>query len=251
MEHPEDHSISGIGMINQGVMSEKFRLPGIPNISEEIIIARDLLVQSRVNSNLHLTHVSTSGSGEMIEIAKSRGVKVTADVTPHHLLLNEDMYDAPDSIIKVKPPVRSERDRQAMISRIIDGTIDCIATDHAPHALWEKQKEFADAPFGLIGMETAFPLIFDRFVRREIIDIRKLVELFSLNPARILNLNDRGSLDRGKAADITIIDPNKTFKIRKEEFLSKSQNSPFIGWKGKGSIVYTIVDGEIVFQEKR
>lgn len=250
IEHPEDELISKNGVMHEGYLTEKYDLKGIPALSEDLIITRDLTIQNQTDSNLHLTHISTFGAFEMIKAAKMRGIRVTADVTPHHLLLNDEMVEPLNSVYKVKPPIRSETDRQAMIKGILTGIIDCIASDHAPHTKDEKSKDITIAPFGINGVETVFPLIFDRFVNKGIFSINKLIELLSVKPAQILNLKGKGRLEIGQEADITIIDPNQEFKISDEFFYSKATNSPFIGDEGKGAVAYTIVGGNVVYRRE-
>jgi len=248
IEHPEDHSISADGQVNEGFISYKYGLRGILNAAEEVIVARDIILQGRIQSRLHLTHVSTAGSLDLIRNAKRKGTQVTADATPHHLLLNEELITGFDTVYKVKPPLRTETDRLALVKGIQDGTIDCIATDHAPHTRDEKDKEFEFAPFGMIGMESAFPVIHDRLVRTGAIDLSRLVELFSNRPARILKLNDRGSLRPGFTADITVLNLEQPFRIDPDTFYSRANNCPFRGWKGLGDIEYTLVGGRVVYQ---
>lgn len=248
IEHPEDHSISGEGQVNEGVISYRYGLRGILNAAEEVIVARDIILQERIKSKLHLTHISTAGSIDLIKNAKRNKIKITADVTPHHLLLNEELITGYDTVYKVRPPLRTENDRLELIKGVQNGTIDCIVSDHAPHTRDEKDKEFEYAPFGVIGMETSFSVIYDKLVRTKIIDLKRLIELFSTNPAKILNLKDRGKVKPGLPADLTIFNLNKKFKINEEDFYSKANNCPFIGWKGKGVIEYTIVNGIIVYR---
>ncbi len=250
IEHPEDHSISGIGQVNEGIISYKYGLRGILNASEEVIVARDIILQERINSKLHLTHISTAGSTELLRNAKKRGVKVTADATPHHLLLNEELITGFDPVYKVKPPLRTEADRLALIRGLQDGTIDCIASDHAPHTRDEKDREFEYAPFGIIGMETSFPVIHERLVKSNIITLNRLIELFSSNPARVLDLKDRGMVKVGVPADLTILNLNERFEITEDYFYSRANNCPFIGWTGEGVIEYTIVSGRVIYKRK-
>jgi len=248
IEHPEDHSISGSGQVNEGIISYKYGLRGILNASEEVIVARDIILQERVDSKLHLTHISTAGSVDLIRNARKRGVRVTADATPHHLLLNEELLGTYNPVYKVKPPLRTEADRLALIDGLTDGTIDCIVSDHAPHTRDEKDKEFEYAPFGMIGMETSFPVIHEKLVRKNIITLTRLVELFSTNPAKILNLKDRGQVKIGYPADLTIINPDQPFEITPDYFYSRANNCPFIGWTGRGIIAYTIVSGRVIYR---
>jgi len=248
IEHPEDHSISGEGQVNEGYISYKYGLRGILSAAEEVIVARDIILQARIGSMLHLTHISTEGSIDLIRNAKKKGVRVTSDVTPHHLLLTEELITSYNPVYKMKPPLRTEKDRQALIRALKDGTVDAIASDHAPHTFDEKDREFEYAPFGVIGLETSFNVIFDRLVNKGIIDVAKLVELFSTNPAKILGLEGRGILKPGAHADITVFDPEKPFAVNSGDFVSKAVNCPFDGWKGKGSIAWTITAGKIVYE---
>jgi dihydroorotase len=250
IEHPEDHSISAEGQVNEGFISYKYGLRGILKAAEEVIVARDLILQERIRSKLHLTHVSTAGSVALIRNARQAKTPVSADATPHHLLLNEERVQTYDTVYKVKPPLRTEADRLELIRGLQDGTIDCIASDHAPHTRDDKDKEFEYAPFGVIGMETSFPVIYDRLVRAKLITINRLVELFSTNPARVLGLKDRGRVKTGLPADLTILDPKKRFKIEEADFRSKANNCPFLGWEGLGAVAYTIVSGNLVYSYK-
>jgi dihydroorotase len=251
IEHPEDHSISADGLVNEGFISYKYGLRGILNASEEVIVARDIILQERIKSQLHLTHISTAGSVDLIRNAKKKKIKVTADATPHHILLNEEAITSYDTVYKVKPPLRTEKDNEALIAGLRDGTIDCIASDHAPHTRDEKDREFELAPFGMVGMESSFSVIFDKLVKTRIIDMNRLVELFSTGPARILHLKDRGCLKTGNPADVTIFNPSRSFTIDPESFHSMANNCPFRGWTGKGVIEYTIVNGRVVYDRKK
>jgi len=251
IEHPEDHSISGEGQVNEGFISYKYGLRGILNAAEEVIVARDLILQNRIQSRLHLTHISTAGSVELIRNARRQRTRVTVDVTPHHLLLNEERIQQFDTVFKVKPPLRTEKDRLALIAGLQDGTIDCIVSDHAPHTRDDKDREFEYAPFGVIGMETSFPVIHDRLVRAKAISLQRLVELFSTTPARVLNLKERGQIRKGFPADLTLLNLSAKFKIDDEFFFSRARNCPFIGWEGKGAIAYTIVDGRVAYRSDK
>lgn len=250
IEHPEDHSISAEGQINEGFMSYKYGLRGILNAAEEVIVSRDLILQNRIHSKLHLTHLSTFGSVELVRNAKKLGTRVSVDVTPHHLLLNEEVLYTYHPVYKVKPPLRTENDRLALIKGLQDGTVDCIATDHAPHTRDEKDREFEYAPFGVIGMETAFSTVYDRLVATKLISLARLVELFSCNPARVLNLAGRGQVKPGAPADLTILNLTQRFKIEENSFQSKANNSPFVGWEGKGVVEYTIVGGNVAYKRQ-
>jgi dihydroorotase len=247
IEHPEDHTISAEGQVNEGFISYKYGLRGILKAAEEVIVSRDLILQERIRSRLHLTHISTAGSVELIRNARRAKTPVSADATPHHLLLNEERVQTYDTVYKVKPPLRTEADRLELIRGLQDGTIDCIASDHAPHTRDDKDKEFEYAPFGVIGMETSFPVIHDRLVRTKLITINRLVELFSTNPARVLGLKERGRVKTGFPADLTILNLAKRFKIEEKDFRSKANNCPFLGWEGQGAVEHTIVAGNVVY----
>jgi dihydroorotase len=217
------------------------------------MIERDIGFQEEVNSFLHLTHISTGGAVQLIADAKKRGVQVTADVTPHHLLLDETFLIKDgkcDPNYKMKPPLRTGKDRLALVEGLKTGIIDCIATDHAPHSAEEKAGDFEKAPFGVIGMETAFSVIYDRLVRTGVIDLKRLIELFSTNPAKIFNLQGRGEVKPGSEADLILLHLEQPFKIKAEDFQSKSVNCPFIGWEGKGVVEYTIVGGKVVYKRQ-
>lgn len=250
IEHPEDHSISAEGQVNEGFISYKYGLRGMLKAAEEVIVARDLILQGRIRSRLHLTHISTAGSVELIRNARKLKTPVSSDATPHHLLLNEELVREYDPVYKVKPPLRTEADRLELIRGLQDGTIDCIASDHAPHTRDDKDKEFEFAPFGVIGLETSFPVIHDRLVRTKLLTLNRLVELFSANPARVLGLKTRGRVKPGFPADLTILDLKKRFKIEEKDFRSKANNCPFLGWEGHGMIEHTIVSGNIVYSYK-
>ncbi len=250
IEHPEDHSISAEGQVNEGFISYKYGLRGILKAAEEVIVARDLILQERIRSRLHLTHISTAGSVGLIRNARRAKTPVSCDVTPHHLLLNEERVQNYDPVYKVKPPLRTEADRLELIRGLQDGTIDCIASDHAPHTRDDKDKEFEYAPFGVIGMETSFPVIHDRLVRAKLLTLNRLVELFSTHPARVLGLKDRGRIKPGLPADLTLLDLKKRFKIEEADLRSKANNCPFLGWEGHGAIAHTVVSGNIVYSYK-
>lgn len=250
IEHPEDHSISADGQVNEGFISYKYGLRGILKAAEEVIVSRDLILQERIRSRLHLTHISTAGSVELLRNAKKLKTPVSADATPHHLLLNEELIQTYNTVYKVKPPLRSEGDRLELIRGLQDGTIDCIASDHAPHTRDDKDKEFEFAPFGVIGLESTFAVIYDRLVRMKLLTINRMVELFSTNPARVLGLKDRGRVKPGYPADLTILNLKKRFKIEEKNFRSKANNCPFLGWEGHGAVEYTIVSGNVIYSLK-
>jgi dihydroorotase len=250
IDHCEDRSLSAGGAMHEGSISTVLGLRGIPAASEEIAVGRDLAITALTGGRLHVAHLSTHGSLQQVRRARSEGgVRVTCEATPHHLVLTEAAVQASDydANTKMNPPLRGETDRQALLGGLQDGTIDAIATDHAPHHLDEKLQEFDDAPFGIIGLEAAVPLMMDRLVHGGIIDLARLVTLMSLNPARILRL-DRGTLAVGAVADVTVIDPGLSARLDVSRFRSKSRNCPFHGWTLKGWPVATVVGGRVVHE---
>lgn len=249
IDHCEDRSLAASGVMNEGAVSTVLGLRGMPAAAEEIPIARDLDLARLTGGRLHVAHISTRGGIERVRRAKEEGLSVTCEVTPHHLLLSDEAVreSSYDTHTKVNPPLRSEADRQALLDALKDGVIDAIATDHAPHHSDEKLMEYDDAPFGLIGLETAVPLLMDRLVAAGTIDINRLVTMLSVNPARILGL-DKGSLAVGADADITILDPDLEATVDVSTFRSKSRNSPFDGWRLRGWPVVTIVGGRVIHE---
>lgn len=247
-EHPEEVSLSENGVINQGRKSLELGLQGIPNCSESIAVARNILLVQETNSYVHLQHISTKESVELIRWAKKEGINITSEATPHHLILTDDSITSHlDTNKKMNPPLRSEEDRKALIEALKDGTIDVIATDHAPHTKFEKSLTIQEAPFGTIGLETALPVLYTYLVRTGEITLLQLVKLFSFNPSRILRLENKGHLSVGSDADITIFDPNTERIITEDFFVSKSKNSCFIGMRVEGEVKYTICSGRLVW----
>ncbi|MBP2077568.1 dihydroorotase [Oceanobacillus polygoni] len=246
--HCEDNSIVYGGVAHDGEVSERLNLPGIPSLSESVQIARDVLLAEAANCHYHVCHVSTKESVRVIRDAKRAGINVTAEVTPHHLLLNEEDIREVDTNFKMNPPLRAKEDHQALIDGLLDGTIDFIATDHAPHAAEEKAKGFIKAPFGIVGLETAFPLLYTHLVETGKISLQQLVEWMTAKPADVFNL-PYGTLETGKVADITVVDLEKENVIDKDTFYSKGKNTPFDGRRVKGIPVVTIVEGKVVYKE--
>lgn len=244
--HAEDYNLAGKGQISGGKIATKLGLSGIPALAEEIIIARDLMLAESTKCQLHVAHLSTAKSVDLIRNAKKDGINVTCEVTPHHLIFNEDRLETFDTNFKCKPPIRSEKDRLALIQGLVDGTIDLIATDHAPHADFEKEKEFDFAPFGVIGFETAFAGLYTHLVKKNLISLELLIEKLAVKPAEWLGLNS-GKIVAGKTADLTIVDLNETIDIKLETILSKAKNSPFLGETLYGRIDKTICDGRITW----
>jgi dihydroorotase len=222
-----------------------FGLRGIPRQSEEIMVSRDIMLCELTGGKLHIAHVSTAGSVELVRQAKKKGINVTCETCPHYFSLTDDAIQNYDTNFKMNPPLRTKQDVLAIKKGLKDGTIDCIATDHAPHTFEEKSKEFDSAPFGIIGFETLLPLILNELVDKNILTLDEAIAKVTANPAKIFSLKDRGNLAVGSFADITIIDPNIEYEYKKEDILSKSKNSPFIGRKFKGSVWTTIVGGKI------
>jgi dihydroorotase len=249
IDHCEDRNLSASGVMHEGYVSTVLGLKGIPAASEEVAVATDLAVAAMTKGRLHLAHISTRGSLEKVRRAKQDGIAVTCEVTPHHLVLTEQaVADSDyDPNTKMNPPLRSEDDRQALIEGLTDGTIDAIASDHAPHHADEKLVEFDDAPFGVIGLETTVPLILDRFVRPGALTPARFVELLSLNPARILGIR-KGTLQVGADADVTLLDPGLERTVDVSRFQSKSRNCPFHGLSLRGWPVATVVGGRIVHE---
>lgn len=244
ISHAEELSLVGEGVMNEGFTSTEIGLKGIPRVAEDIATARDVMLAEYTGAPLHIAHVSTKDSVRIIREAKARGVKVTCETAPHYFTLSDDAVRGYDTNAKMNPPLREEADVAAIKEGLKDGTIDCIATDHAPHHLDEKDVEFNEALNGIIGLETSLPLSL-QLVETGVLTLMQLLEKMSANPAAILGLN-RGSLKTGAVADITVIDPTKEWTVDAEKLLSKSKNSPFLGWKVKGSAAATIVAGKII-----
>jgi len=246
MQHCEEPALSG-GAMHAGVVSTVLGLAGIPAEAEQLMIARDLLLNRTIGCRYHVQHVSTAWSVELIRRAKRDGQKVTAEVAPHHLLLTDESCRGYDTNFKMNPPLRTAADVAACIAGVKDGTIDCLATDHAPHRAEEKELEFPSAPFGVIGLECALALYVKALVEPGHISWIRLIELMSTTPARLIKL-DGGSLRPGKVADVTVIDPQRAWKIDVNRFAGKSRNCPFDGWDVKGRAVATIVEGEVKWE---
>lgn len=246
ISHSEDLSLVGEGVMNEGFTSTELGLKGISRVAEDAAVARDVYLAEFTDSPIHIAHVSTRGAVRIIRDAKGRGVKVTCETAPHYFSLTDDAVRGYDSNAKMNPPLREAADVEAIKAGLKDGTIDAIATDHAPHHLDEKDVEFNLASNGIIGLETSLPLSL-ALVRDKVVDIKVLIEKMSFNPAKILGIN-RGTLQVGAVADITIFDFDADWVVREEDISSKSKNTPFIGSKMKGQAAYTIVGGKVVYQ---
>jgi dihydroorotase len=245
ISHAEDCHLAHDGAMNEGVVSTELGIPAAPAAAEEVMVARDLLLAELTGAHLHIAHLSTAGAVRLVREAKARGVRVTSEVTPHHLVLTEEAVRSFDGNTKMAPPLRSKRDVEALLEGLIDGTIDCIATDHAPHATSEKEGEFDHAAFGIVGLETAVSVLLDRVVRPGTVSLPTLVSRLTKDPARLLNLPG-GSLTPGAAADITVLDLDARITVDPKQFRSKSRNTPFGGWELVGAPVMTIVGGHVV-----
>lgn len=248
ISHAEEKALVGEGVMNEGFVATELGLKGIPWAAEDVAIARDVYLAEFTNSPVHIAHVSTKGSVRVIRNAKARGVRVTCETAPHYFTLTDDAVRGYNTNAKMNPPLRSPEDRAAIKEGLKDGTIDAIATDHAPHHLDEKEIEFNLALNGIIGLETSLPLSL-KLVEDKVLTLPQLVEKMAVNPAKILGL-DRGTLKSGAPADITVIDPNAAWAVEEAQIVSKSKNSPFLGWHLQGGARYTIVGGTIAYKRQ-
>ena len=247
LAHCEDKSLVQGGVMNAGKKAEELEMPGITNAVEDIIAARDILLAKETGAKLHLCHCSTKDSAWMVGKAKEEGLPVTAEVCPHHFALTDEDIVEDDADYKMNPPLRSKEDVQALKEALRDNIIDVIATDHAPHGEDEKKKSMKEAPFGIVGLETAFALTMTELVKTGYLTPRQLVEKMSLNPAKVLGIN-KGTLKEGAIADIVIANPNEEYIIDTKDFVSKGKNTPFHGKKVCGKILYTLVNGQVVYK---
>ncbi|MBV9463658.1 MAG: dihydroorotase [Verrucomicrobiae bacterium] len=249
MDHCQDYKLAGDGVMHEGVWSMKLGLSGWPAIAEEMIVARNCLLAEMTGWKIHCQHLSSAGSVRLIRDAKKRGVPISGELCPHHVALTDAAVQNFDTNFKMNPPLRSEADVEALIEGVADGTIDIFASDHAPHCEYEKEVEFDYAPFGILGLETQLGLFLTEVVhKRKAIDLPGLVARYTSNPARLLNL-PCGTMEIGSDADVTVIDPDKEWTVRKEDMASLSRNTPFDRWELKGKAVLTIVGGEVVHDE--
>ncbi|GAB6173560.1 dihydroorotase [Paradesulfitobacterium aromaticivorans] len=246
ISHCEDSNLQGKGSMHKGEASARLGLRGIPSSSETTMLARDLLLAAETGGRLHVAHVSTREGVEMIRAAKARGVDVSAEVNPHHLMFTDEDITLTNTSLKVNPPLRSQADREALLAGLADGTIDMLATDHAPHTWEEKARPFAEAPFGISGLETALPAMWQHLVKPGKIKPERVIEAWSTIPARRFGLSG-GSLEPGQVADMVLFDPEYKEVVRAEELRSKGQNTPFLGQELQGFPVMTWVGGKLVF----
>lgn len=245
--HCEDKSLAADGVMNAGEKADELGLPGISNAVEDIITARDVLMAKETGAKLHLCHCSTKGSTFILDMAKQKGINITGETCPHYFTLSDKDIPEDDANYKMNPPLRSPEDVEAIKNALKNDILDVIATDHAPHSMEEKEESMLKAPFGIVGLETAFSITWTELVKTGILSYRQLVEKMSLNPAKILNI-DRGCIGEGSVADIVIIDPDKEYTIDKNEFFSMGKNTPFHGKKVYGKVLYTIVSGQVKYE---
>lgn len=248
VDHCEDKSLSSGGVMHEGKISLLLGLKGMPALAEDLDAVRDIYLAKETGAHIHIAHISTKGALEAVRRAKADGINVTCEVTPHHFTLTDKAVEGYDTNTKMSPPLRSEEHLEAILEGIKDGTIDAIATDHAPHHADEKALEYDRAPMGITGLETALGLAFNELVHKGIIDLVQIVKLCSSNPAKIFNIPNRGTLKVGSVADITILDPDLVWTYKNSDSKSKSKNSPFDNWQFTGAAVATIVGGKIVYR---
>ena len=247
IQHAEDLHMTGKGVMHEGLVSTELGLQGIPAASEAVIVARDILLAELTGSHFHVAHVSTAEAIRLIREAKAKGLHVTCEVTPHHFATTDEAVRSFSTNAKMSPPLRSSRHVEALKVGLTDGTIDAIATDHAPHTVQEKEQEFDYAPNGIIGLETAFGLTMTVLVEGEVLTLNQAIARLTSGPARIFNL-PKGTLSVGADADVTILDPTREWVVDVKKFASKSRNSPFHGWKLRGEVLATIVEGKVVWE---
>src|SRR5437763_6097432 len=251
LDHCQDYNLVGNGVVHEGYWSTLLGLPGWPRIGEEVIVMRNILLADCCDHHVHCQHLSAGGSVRLLREARARGVKISGEVCPHHIALTDDAIQNFDTNFKMNPPVRAREDVAALLKGIADGTIESLCSDHAPHAQFEKEVEFDAAPFGIVGLETEVGLFLDLLVHKnKTIELSRLIEMFTVNPSRLLQI-DAGTLSVGRAADVTLIDPDLEWTVDASKFQSMSRNTPFDGWKLKGRAVRTIVGGKTVWELER
>ena len=248
LDHCQDYNLVGSGIVHEGYWSTLLGLPGWPAAGEEAMVMRNILLAELCDHPIHCQHISTAGSVRLLREARARGVKISGEVCPHHIALTDEAIQNFDTNYKINPPLRSDRDVEALLQGIADGSLSVLCSDHAPHAGFEKEVEFDMAPFGIIGLETEVGLFIDLLVHKHgTIDMARLIEMYTFEPARLLNL-ESGTLSVGARADVTVIDPAREWTVHINQFQSASRNSPFDGWKLKGRAVRTIVRGKTVWK---
>ncbi len=250
IQHCQDCCLTSGGVMNEGLNSTVLGMKGDPGVAETVIVSRDIELANYLKTRVHLAHMSLKRSVELIRFAKSQGIQVTAEACPHHFTLTDDAVRSFDPNTKVNPPLRTQEDVDAIKEGLRDGTIDCIVTDHAPHTKEDKEVGFDAAPFGMIGLETSVGLTMTELVHKKVLTLSQMVEKMSTAQARIMGLKSKGCLAEGYDADVTIIDPDREWVVRSENFLSKSKNSPFVGWTLKGMVETTICGGKVTYEAK-
>jgi dihydroorotase len=250
MDHCQDHSMTQGAVMNEGVMSIRLGLKGWPNAAEDVIVARNVILSTYTGAHIHMQHISSKNSVEILRRAKARGVRVTAEATPHHIALTDSLLVGYDTNFKMNPPLRTDEDRREIIAGLRDGTLDCLATDHAPHTNYEKDKEFDLAPNGILGLETALAINLDVLVRQNKFKLAYVIDLMTRRPAEICKLN-AGTLAEGAPADVCLFDPDEEWLYDAKAGFSKSSNSPWHGQTLKGRVRTTLVDGKLVFDAGR
>lgn len=246
IQHAEDHNLTDQAQANEGLQATRLGLRGWPNAAEDVIVARDLILAQLTGAHYHVAHISTRGAVELVRQAKQRGVLVTAEVAPHHLLLDDSVLDTYDPVFKVNPPLRAPEDVHAVREALADGTIDCIATDHAPHSMLEKDCEFVQASPGIIGMETCLPLMLD-LVRRSVLSLDRMIEALTSAPSRVIGI-DSPALKEGRIAELCLVDPQASYVLQPSMLRSKSRNCPYLGRELQGRVDLTVAQGRIVFE---
>ncbi len=245
IDHCEEPTLVDGGVVHEGPISMRMGLKGWPGVAEDVMVMRDILLAEYTGGHVHIAHMSTGRSALFVREGKKRGIHVTCEVTPHHFLLTHEAVVGYDTDAKMNPPLRTDQDRDRLLQALVDGTVDAIATDHAPHHADEKCVEFSMAPFGVVGLETAVSLCLDRLVHANVLPLSRMVALFTTGPAGVLGL-DKGTLAPGKDADVTVLDLKRTVTVKPKEFKSKSQNTPFKGLTLKGAPILTVVGGKVI-----
>jgi dihydroorotase len=247
IQHAEDPDLKGNGVVHEGWVSTRVGLKGIPDTAESVMVARDALLAEATGGRVHVAHMSAARTVDILRRAKERGIPMTGETTPHHLVLTDEAVATYDTNTKMNPPLRSERDRDALIQGVVDGTIDCLATDHAPHTDIEKDGDFDSAPFGIVGLETALGLYLKALVEPKHLTLPELILRMTRHPMAVLG-REGGTLATGVPADVTVFDPARTWTVRAGEFASKARNMPFEGWELSGRILFTLVGGKVAYR---
>lgn len=247
LAHCEDHTLMDGGAMNEGYNSTRLGIPGCPKAMEEIMIERNARLAELAGARIHIQHITTAGGVEILRRAKAKGIRITGETCPHYWTLTDDAIETYSTNAKMNPPLREREDVEAVREAIADGTLDCISTDHAPHTVTEKEVEFALAPFGIVGLETSLAMTITGLVEPGVISLERAIELMTIGPARILDL-EAGELKEGGAADVVIFDPGETWEIDPERFVSKGRNTPFAGMQVQGVVKATICDGKMVYR---